>query len=524
MSQLHEDARSDRADTGRDPLVTLSDVAIRAGERILFRGTSWVLRRGEPWAIVGPNGSGKSLLGKALCGQAPVVEGRVHYHFLSEAESRDARYGWFREGTVLRIGTDDQQRFARQQGGFYQARWHSSETGASAAVSDLLTRQSVEALNPYEVLPAPADPGDFERRRGDAVRLFGLEPLLGRRAVELSNGETRKLLLARAVARGPKLLVLDDPFAGLDAEFRQVLRTALDALAASGMGLVIVTSRPEELPACVARALLVRDHRVVSELDRAQIARQDPDGAASPAVTVRSRPEGPRETGRPLVDLRDVTVRYGDTTILDRVSLRIEAGQHWTITGPNGAGKTTLLSLILADHPQAYTNHVEVLGQRRGAGESIWEAKSKIGWVSPEIHAFYPAGARSLDVVASGFFSSIGLYATPGAAQEEQARAVLERLLPGSADRPLGELSYGNQRLVLIARALAANPPLLVLDEPCQGLDAQARARVLEVIDGAARGGETTLILVTHQADELPGAISHLLELRAGRVVRQGPR
>jgi molybdate transport system ATP-binding protein len=510
----------DRPLDGGEPLVTLSGVAIRSGERVAFQGTSWIIHRGEPWAIVGPNGSGKSLLARALCGQAQIVEGEVHFHFLSPDEAHEARHGWFRSGAVICIGAEEQRRFARQQGGFHQARWHSSETGSSASVGDLLTRQSVEAVNPYQVLPAPTDPEGFLRRQSAAVRIFGLEPLLNRRAVELSNGETRKLLLARAVARQPKLLVLDDPFSGLDAQFRRVLATALDELAASGMALVVVSSRPEELPSCVERVLLVRDHRVVSEIDRAQAERLQPGSATAPPA--RRRRVARMAAASPLVDLRQVTVRYGEVVALDRVSLRIERGQHWTIVGPNGAGKTTLLSLILADHPQAYANHVEVLGHRRGEGESIWETKSRIGCVSPEMHAHYPAGADLLEVVGSGFHSSVGLHTALDAWQEERARACLEHLLPGCAEHTLGELSNGQQRLALMARALVTHPPLLVLDEPCQGLDARSRARVLEAIDEAVQDGETTLIYVTHHADELPGAITHLLELRQGRTIRQG--
>jgi molybdate transport system ATP-binding protein len=328
-------------------------------------------------------------------------------------------------------------------------------------------------------------------------------------------------VLARAAARAPRLLVLDEPFAGLDVGFREALRGALDAMADAGIGLVIATSRPEELPSCVRRILLIRDRCVVSESDRPAAYSPRPSG---PTALHRSAAPVGAAGGEPLVDLRDVTVRYGAVTVLDGVSLRVAPGEHWMITGPNGAGKSTLLSLILADNPQAYANRVEVFGRRRGSGESIWEIKERIGWVSPEIHAYHPAGALALDVVGSGFFGSIGLHATLGAEQAARARACLERLLPGCAGRMLAELSYGMQRLVFIARALVADPPLLVLDEPCQGLDAEARARVLAAVDGALRAGRSTLLYVTHQADEIPASISHVLELKAGRVVRSGSR
>jgi molybdate transport system ATP-binding protein len=513
--------------SARTPLVTLREVSIRLGDRILFPGIDWELRRGEHWAIVGPNGSGKSLLAGSLCGQASF-EGTIAYHL--GRPGAPPHHGWFPRGSVVRVGAEEQQRFSRQQGDFYQARWHATEAEAGARVRDLLERQSVEALNPYEVLPALRDPEAFQRRRDQAVRLFGLEPLLDRHAVQLSNGETRKLVLARAVALGPELLVLDDPFAGLDAGFRDVLRSALDALAAGGLTLVIVTSRPEELPSCVSHFLLVQDHRTIREIDRSEarsealrLRPEPPSPLPPPAPELPALP-APSGAAGPLLELRDVTVRYGGMVALDRVSLRVEPGQHWAITGPNGAGKTTLLSLILADHPQAYVNHVELFGRRRGTGESIWEIKSRIGWVSPELHAHFPAGTRAVEVVGSGFHATVGLFAGLDTAQRTRARICLDALLPEHADRPLGELSYGMQRLVLIARALVADPPLLVLDEPCQGLDAVARDRVLEAIDRAAASRRTTLLFVSHQADEIPRAISHQLELRAGEVVRCGPR
>jgi molybdate transport system ATP-binding protein len=506
------------------PLVTLRDVSLRLGDRVLFPGISWEVRRGEHWAIVGPSGSGKSLLAGALCGQVSS-EGTIAYHL---AESGlPSHHGWFPRGSVVRVGAEEQQRFALQHGDFYQARWHATEAEAGARVRDLLERQSVEGLNPYEVLPAARDPEAFARRRDQAIRLFGLEPLLDRRAVQLSNGETRKLVLARAVALGPALLVLDDPFAGLDASFRDVLRTALEVLAADGLTLVIVTSRPEELPSCVSRFLLVRDHRTISELSRSEAMGLLPEPAATlPPAVIPELPATAPVAGAagPLLELRDVTIRYGTTVALDRVSLRVDPGQHWAITGPNGAGKTTLLSLILADHPQAYANQVELFGRRRGTGESIWEIKSRIGWVSPELHAHFPAGTRALEVVGSGFHASVGLFVELDPAQRARARACLDALLPEHADQPLVELSYGMQRLVLIARALVTSPPLLVLDEPCQGLDAAGRVRVLEAIDRAAVSGRTTVLFVSHQTDEIPRAVSHQLELHAGKVVRCGPR
>jgi molybdate transport system ATP-binding protein len=392
----------------------------------------------------------------------------------------------------------------------------------------LLTRQSVEALNPYEVLPPAHDEEAYQARVDRVVALLGLGPLLGRRVLQLSNGETQKLLLARAVVRAPRLLVLDDPFAGLDAGARELLRAALDDLAGGGMHLVVATPRPEDLPACVDRVLLVRDHRVEAEGSRRELVprvRRQPRTLRAERASVRPARAAPNGRPAPLVELRDVTVRYGATTILDGVSFTMRRGEHWALLGPNGAGKSTLLSLVLADNPQAYANEVRLFGRRRGTGESIWEVKARIGEVSPELHAHYPAATRVLDVVSSGLTGTLGMYRA--CTEEERARAKrwLARFqLAGEEERSLGELSSGAQRLVLVARALVADPELLVLDEPCQGLDAEGRRRVVEAVDAAAADARAGVLFVTHRPDELPRCITHALRLEHGRVVRAGPR
>lgn len=517
-------------------LVSVEGITIREGDRELFAGTRWALREGEHWALLGPNGSGKSVLAAALCGQLPLSAGEIHYGFLAPEEARDARFGWFPRGRVVRVGADDRRRLAERYSPYHQARWNSSESATGDTVAALLTRHAVEAQNPYQVLAPEGDAGAYEARRARVVERFGLAPLLQRRVLQLSNGETQKLLLARAVLRSPRLLVLDDPFAGLDRSAREELRGALDELGRGGMQLVIATPRPEDLPGCVDRVLLVRDHRVVGERSRSELGRvawdDAPAGARRPgrgaaAKRRRGAKPAPRRAGRhaPLIDLDDVTVRYGATTILDRVRFRLRRGEHWALSGPNGAGKSTLLSLLLGDNPQAYANRVRLFGRQRGTGESIWDLKARIGAVSPELHAHYPAETRVLDAVCSGIFGSVGLYRECTPEQRARARAWLSRFgVPAEEARSLGELSFGLQRLALVARALVAEPELLVLDEPCQGLDAAGRRRVIEAVDAAAEASPVGILFVTHRADEIPRCITHTLELERGRVVRAGRR
>ena len=230
--------------------------------------------------------------------------------------------------------------------------------------------------------------------------------------------------------------------------------------------------------------------------------------------------------------MRRVNVSYGAAHILRDVDWTVREGEHWALLGPNGAGKSTLLSLILGDHPQVYANDVRLFGQRRGSGESIWEIKRRIGWVAPELHLYYPADgirpadgtsprhATGLQVVESGFYDSVGLYRTCSPEQQETARQWMEKLgIDERADAPFAKLSEGEQRLVLLARALVKRPLLLILDEPCQGLDASNRERVRQVVEEIGSSTNTSVLYVTHNADELPLIVNHVLRLDKGRVV-----
>ena len=497
------------------PLVSFRDAAIRAIGRQVFLGTTWDIYPGEHWAIVGPNGSGKSLLAATLAGRIPVAQGTLTHRLeegVVDAHELGARYT--RRSHVVLVSYAEERTLAARHAEFHQARWNASVATGGASVEDLLTRHSVEAINPFEVLPVPEDGLAFEQRRQEVIGLFRLAPLLQRRVKQLSHGETRKLLLARAVLRGPRLLVLDDPFGGLDVDFRAELSAILDQLARGGTALVMTTAREDEIPTCITHLLRVADCQVLAK-ERASAAVGDLGRPNARSLAPAASP-GDGET---IVELRSVTVRYGEATILDRVSLMVRKGEHWALLGPNGAGKSTLLSLLLADNPQAYANHVCLFGRQRGSGESIWEIKARIGWVAPELLAHYPPSWPCLDVVLSGFHASLGLFRDCTAEEIERGRAILCALgLEREAHQPLQELSQGTQRLVLLARALVADPELLILDEPCQGLDARHAQRVTSAVDRVASQARASVIYVTHHEEELPACITHVLRLAGGRA------
>jgi molybdate transport system ATP-binding protein len=209
-----------------------------------------------------------------------------------------------------------------------------------------------------------------------------------------------------------------------------------------------------------------------------------------------------------------VVVKYGDVTILNRLDWTVRRGENWAIIGPNGSGKSTLLSLINADHPQAYANEIYLFGQRRGSGEDIWEIKKHIGMVSSELQIRYKHDITAHDVVASGFFDSTGLYRHLNREQRGQVQRWLDFFgIADLSDRIFTRLSYGERRMILLARAMVKSPELLILDEPCQGLDRKNRRLLLEMIEMIGQTTDTTLLYVTHFEEEIPSCVNRILRL-----------
>jgi len=216
----------------------------------------------------------------------------------------------------------------------------------------------------------------------------------------------------------------------------------------------------------------------------------------------------------------NVTIKYGEKIILQAINWEVKKGECWSISGPNGAGKSTLLSLVTADNPQAYANELYLFDQRRGSGESIWDIKRRIGFVSPELHLYFDRGTSCFDVIASGLFDTIGLFRQISTAQQEQVQAWIELLqLQALQRRPLFQLSLGQQRMVLLARALVKNPPLLILDEPCQGLDEEQISYFKLLIDQLCATFNTTLLYVSHYSKDLPSCITQSVVLESGKMI-----
>ena len=456
----------------------------------------------EHIALIGPNGAGKTLLVDLLTGKYPLSEGRLVYDFRPSASASaydNIRAIAFRDT----YGSADANYY-------YQQRWNAHDQDDAPTV-----RQQLGTV-------------EDEDRRRRLFDLFGLEPLLDKKIILLSSGELRKFQLAKALLTRPRVLVMDNPFIGLDAGMRRLLTDLLERIARTGtVQLVPVLSMLDDVPPFVTHVVPVDGLRVGPKQTRDEYlsAFRRADEARAGALRTELDALRRRVIGLPythanyqsdeVVRLNGVSIRYGDRTILSDLDWTVRRGEKWALSGENGAGKSTLLSLVCADNPQSYACDIRLFGRKRGTGESIWEIKKHIGYVSPEMHRAYLKNLPAVEIVASGLHDSIGLYKRPRPEEMDVCGWWMDTFGIGALrDRPFLQLSSGEQRLALLARAFVKDPELLILDEPLHGLDTYNRRRVKAVIEAFCQRRDKTLVMVTHYADELPDTITHHLRLR----------
>jgi molybdate transport system ATP-binding protein len=461
------------------------------GGVLLLDNLDWTIARGEHWALTGPSGSGKTLLAHTLLGR----------HFFT---------GQITPANRPIAMMEQQHRFRNRPGAtelYYQQRFNASDADQTITVAQELADAG---------WPDP-DP--------TLLDLLHIRPLLQKPLIQLSNGENKRVQLALALLDAPTFLILDNPFLGLDIEGRSTLHDIINTLSLQGIQLLLITN-PHDLPKAITH---------VARLDRGRWAYKGarsgfyPDDQPETATTLdagilqqlrSAASAASSEKFDFAIRMVNTTIRYGEHTILQSINWEVRNGERWNVSGPNGAGKSTLLSLITADNPQAYANEIWLFDRRRGTGETIWDIKRKIGFVSPELHLYFDTGATTTAVIASGLFDTIGLFRTLDTAQEAAVEQWIQLLsLQPLRNRRLAQLSTGQQRMVLLARALIKNPPMLILDEPCQGLDEQQTARFRDMVTAGCETFGTTLIYVSHYAQELPACIDHWLRLEKGIVI-----
>ncbi|HVZ57196.1 MAG TPA: ATP-binding cassette domain-containing protein [Chitinophagaceae bacterium] len=481
------------------PLIEIDKLSVQLGGATLLQDISFTLFPGQQWAITGESGSGKTTLALALCGKL-FHKGTVRFHLP------------VREGAAPRILLVEQQHRFRNRSHtsdfYYQQRYNSSDAEDSQTVR--------QALGEFAATTA------FGPAHLTWIRLLHLDKLLDSPLIQLSNGENKRLQLAEALLAGADLLILDNPFVGLDAEGRGTLQQVLEAIHRSGIPVLLICA-VGDLPAGVTHLVVLQQGRLVYAGPRDGLTQTDPEMAGTSlyrfpdSLTAPQAPAG--ESFHYAVRMVRVSVRYGDRKVLDGIDWEVKRGEHWSISGPNGAGKSTLLSLISADNPQAYANEIYLFDKRRGKGESIWDIKRRIGLVSPELHQFFDRQATCYQVVGSGLFDTIGLFRPLRPDQERLVDTWLETLqLTASRNRPLYQLPLSRQRLALLARALVKQPPLLILDEPSQGMDPLQTRSLRSLIDQICERFAVTLLFVSHYPKDIPDCVTRFLRLENGRI------
>lgn len=456
---------------------------------------SMTLAEGEHLAIVGPNGAGKSLLVDTITGRWPLLMNEVKYDFYpspSKMACDNIKYIAFRDS----YGDSDGNYY-------YQQRWNSQDVEETPVVRDLLpeTARTEQKAVLYD--------------------LFGIEAMLDKHIVLLSSGELRKFQLTKTLLGNPRVLIMDNPFIGLDARTRDRLRALLERLTqVTCLQVVLVLSKTDDIPSFITHVIPVEDRtcgRKITLTEYLATCKPDPERVLSKEKEARILDLPYREdvyhSGH-VVDLNKVSIRYGKRTILKDLDWSVKCGEKWALGGENGSGKSTLLSLVCADNPQSYACDIALFGRKRGSGESIWEIKKHIGYVSPEMHRAYLKNFPAIDIVASGLHDSVGLYKRPHPGQMAVCEWWMDIFgIAGLKDRSFLQLSSGEQRLVLLARAFVKDPELLILDEPLHGLDMSNRRLVKDVIEAFCRRKDKTMIMVTHYKEELPGCITHSIYL-----------
>jgi molybdate transport system ATP-binding protein len=478
--------------------VSLRSLSVRRGDNWVLRDITWQLRPGERWALLGHNGAGKTQLLKLLSGdvwptptrakagrQAPVRTFRIGRRSIDLLDAKQR---------IAYIGGERQDKYARY--------------GWNLSVRDVVAT----GLHRTDLLLTPIARTQA-KRVNSMLRACGLHALATRGFLSLSYGEKRLALLARALVQDPDWLLLDEFYNGLDVHYRQRIDAVLRAARRRGQSWIATAHRAVDVPQgtrCLIELSGGRIH-IVKRLRREDSERLRASAGDQAAPRGLLKKNTSKRSGPVLLRLTRVDLYVEHRAVLRDLNWELRRGEHWSVFGANGAGKSSFLKLLYGDLSPALGGKIERVGFPAGTPIADW--KRYVGYVSPELQSTYSANVDIFELVASGRHSSIGLVDAPSAADTHTARLWLKffKLLSVAKCRPR-ELSYGQLRRALIARSMAADPQILLLDEPLTGLDPEQRALMKRLLERLMQR-RLTLIAAVHHPEDLPRGMTHGLHL-----------
>ncbi len=447
---------------------------------------------GENWLLSGISGSGKTTLAKAITGLADYA-GEIEINF-NKSSQLPAKVllveSWYQFKNVEGVANF-----------YYQQRYTAHQAKETLTVKSELARYGKENNLAFADVEPLFDALNFSALKDSQL-------------IELSSGEHKKLQLIKTLWLKPQLLIIDQPYVGLDAVSRKNLNHLLKLACADGVQLILI-SNEDELPNCITHFAEIQNGKLIEQKSKKYSSHFN---KADLEEVPKFLKESPIYTSNLIAKMVDMNISYGDKQVLKNINWEVKAGEKWLLQGPNGSGKSTLLSLINGDHPQSYANELYLFGSKRGSGESIWDIKQHIGLISPEFHWYFDANSTVFQSVASGLYDSVGLFKTLPYSKVKQVEDLIAFFgLTENKNDLLNTLPLGKQRLVLLARTIIKNPELLILDEPCQGLDKYQTQYFNQLVDEISNNG-MTVIYVGHYEAQLPSCLEKRIVLEDGKV------
>ena len=532
-------------------LISINNCRIENSKETLIQNINWTYESGQAWLVIGPNGGGKAEFLNALANEAGIrfVGNEKNEGDRPLNQSKSSYFSSF-EKSVEIVSLEKAAKIIEEERINDESDYVEGGIDHGRSGRIFISQSLDNSIKKNSSLPEFAK----SLEKDPSIKLCGIEKILDRGLKYMSTGEIRRTLLARALISGKKLLILSDPFAGLDKESRTILLEFFNSITErqiktpennSFPHIILAMERWNEIPENISHVIEFSNKEIsfcgckedylkkLNQSDNNHLTEKKElkdsfyeiiqttskgENSEGTVLSQSSTPEGTdlSASSKILVEMKNVNVGWGDNRVLKNINWKLFEGNHWLIRGPNGSGKTTFLELITGDNQQVYSNEIYMFGKKRGSGESIWDIKKNLGIVSYRMHVEYRMlGGTSLqNVIISGLRDSIGLYGKASDLEISTAKKWLALAkLQDRADENFGNLSYGEQRAVLILRAVVKSPKILILDEPCHGLDENYRFKILELLELIAEQKTTTLLHVTHDPSEMLKCEKHILEL-----------